>query len=144
MDTPTSWDPDMDRDDPATILNQLRDDYQRFPQAQSYYLYADNVYFQDPLNRFHGVDRYRRMIDFIARWFRAIDLQLHSIEYANPRQIDTRWTLSWVAPLPWQPAMSIPGRSELRLGEDGKIVAHIDYWDCPRLAVLGQAFGLRG
>lgn len=124
------------------ILDQIRLDYQRFPHDQSYHLYADDVYFEDPLNQFRGVERYRRMIGFIARWFRQIDLQLHHIEYASPRQITTRWTLRWVAPLPWQPAMGIPGHSQLTLGDDGKVISHIDYWDCPRLAVLKQALGL--
>lgn len=125
------------------ILDQIRLDYQRFPDDQSYHLYAEDVYFKDPLNQFRGVDRYRRMIGFINRWFKDVDLQLHGIEYANPSQIDTRWTLSWVAPVPWQPLMSIPGHSELGLGEDGKVISHIDYWDCSRLSVLKQLFALR-
>ena len=126
------------------ILEQLRLDYQRFPNDQSYHLYADDVYFEDPLNKFRGVDRYRRMIGFIGRWFKDIDLQLHEINYASPSQIDTRWTLSWIAPVPWQPPMQIPGRSELGLGEDGQIISHIDYWDCSRLSVVGQLFGNKG
>ncbi|MGB3136419.1 MAG: DUF2358 domain-containing protein [Nodosilinea sp.] len=122
------------------LLEQIRLDYQRFPKDQSYHLYANDVYFKDPLNEFRGVDRYRRMIGFISRWFKDVDLKLHSIDYANPGQIDTHWTLSWVAPVPWQPSMSIPGRSELGLGEDCKIISHIDYWNCSRLAVLKQLF----
>ena len=126
------------------ILEQIRLDYQRFPNDQSYHLYADDVYFEDPLNKFRGVDRYRRMIGFIGKWFKDIDLQLHEINYASPSQIDTRWTLSWIAPVPWQPPMQIPGRSELGLGEGGKIISHIDYWDCSRLSVVGQLFGNKG
>ncbi len=122
------------------ILEQIRLDYERFPVQQSYHLYAEDVYFKDPLNEFCGVERYRRMIGFIDRWFRDVDLQLHDIQYASPTQINTRWTLSWVAPVPWQPHMSIPGRSELGLGEDGKVISHIDYWDCSRLSVLRQLF----
>jgi hypothetical protein len=124
------------------ILEQIRLDYERFPCDQSYYLYAEDVYFKDPLNQFRGVDRYQRMIGFISHWFKDVDLQLHGIEYSNPSQIDTHWTLSWVAPFPWKPRMSIPGRSELGLAQ-GKIISHIDYWDCSRLAVLKQAFGLK-
>jgi hypothetical protein len=123
------------------LLEQIRLDYQRFPQQQSYHLYAEKVYFKDPLNEFRGIQRYQDMIGFISRWFRDIDLQLHQIEYISPNQINTRWTLSWVAPVPWQPTMSIPGRSELAIGEDGKISSHIDYWDCSRLAVLRQLLG---
>ncbi|MEB3289551.1 MAG: DUF2358 domain-containing protein [Leptolyngbya sp.] len=125
------------------ILEQLRQDYQRFPHQQSYHLYAEDVYFKDPLNEFSGLGRYQRMIGFIARWFQAIDLQLHAIEYVSPGQIHTRWTLNWVAPLPWHPAMSISGRSELTLNDGGKICAHVDSWDCPRWAVLQQVFGVR-
>ncbi|TVQ09707.1 MAG: DUF2358 domain-containing protein [Leptolyngbya sp. DLM2.Bin27] len=120
------------------ILDQIRLDYERFPHDQSYHLYVEDVYFKDPLNQFRGVERYRRMIGFIDRWFKDIDLQLHEIKYAQPHQIETRWTLSWVAPVPWQPPMSIPGRSELGISEAGKVISHIDYWDCSRLSVLGQ------
>lgn len=124
------------------VLEQLRQDYQRFPHQQSYHLYTEEVYFKDPLNEFRGLQRYQQMIDFITRWFQAIDLQLHAIEYLDARQIHTRWTLNWVAPLPWQPAMSIPGHSYLTLNDEGKICSHIDTWDCSRWAVLQQVFGM--
>lgn len=120
------------------ILDRIRDDYQRFPKDQSYDLYADGVYFKDPLNEFHGVDRYRQMLSTIDRWLQDIDLQLHSIEATEPRRIETHWTLSWRAPLPWKPAMAVPGWSELKLDESGKICSHIDYWNCSRLDVLKQ------
>lgn len=123
------------------LLEQIRLDYQQFPQHQSYHLYADDVYFKDPLNEFKGVQRYQTMIGFIDRWFRDVNLQLHDITYVTPQQIKTQWTLSWVAPVPWHPAMSIPGHSELGIGDEGKIISHIDYWHCSRLSVLGQLFG---
>jgi len=34
------------------IIAILQQDYQRFPLDQTYDIYADNVYFQDPLNQF--------------------------------------------------------------------------------------------
>jgi Uncharacterized conserved protein (DUF2358) len=125
-----------------TLLERIREDYQRFPQAQSYELYAADVYFKDPLNQFRGVERYRQMIGFIERWFEAVELALHGIEQPEPDRITTRWTLRWIAPVPWRPAMAISGWSELRLNPAGQICAHIDYWDCSRLAVLKQLFGL--
>lgn len=125
------------------LLDQIRLDYQRFPADQSYHLYAEDVYFKDPLTEFRGVKRYREMIGFMQHWFRDIDLQLHNIAYANPQQIETQWTLSWVAPLPWQPPMGIPGRSELKLSPEGQIISHVDYWDCSRLSVLGQLWPFR-
>ncbi|ASC70504.1 hypothetical protein XM38_014430 [Halomicronema hongdechloris C2206] len=119
------------------ILERLKQDYQRFPEDQSYDLYADQVYFQDPLNRFRGLARYRQMIQFIRRWFIDIDLQLHAID-RHADQIVTRWTLAFTAPLPWRPRIAIPGHSELQLNPAGQIISHIDYWDCSRWAVLRQ------
>ena len=124
------------------VCDRIRQDYANFPHNQSYELYAGDVFFQDPLNRFRGVDRYRNMIGFIDRWFKVPRLTLHSLEQQSQNEFQTRWTLSWIAPLPWQPPMTISGWTDYRLNEDGKIIAHIDYWNCSRLEVLGQVFGL--
>lgn len=118
----------------------LKRDYARFPAEQTYEIYADDVLFVDPLNRFRGRERYRQMIGFMAGWFRQMRLDLHTIE-AEERRILTRWTLSWLAPLPWQPRIRIDGWSELQVCEQGLIVAHIDDWDTPRLDVLRQHLG---
>ncbi|MDJ0703119.1 MAG: DUF2358 domain-containing protein [Leptolyngbyaceae cyanobacterium MO_188.B28] len=129
------------------ILDRIQQDYQRFPSDQSYDLYAEEVYFEDPLNRFHGVERYRKMIRFIEKWFIAPHLDLHSIERTespsragSPDQIITRWTLSWTAPFLWKPRMVIKGWSELQLNDDNLIISHIDYWECSRLDVVKQLF----
>ncbi|MDY6938882.1 MAG: DUF2358 domain-containing protein [Cyanobacteriota bacterium] len=121
------------------ILEILKQDYQRFPQNQSYEIYAEDVYFKDPMNEFRGVDRYKETIGFIATWFKNIQLDLHDIRRSGDA-IETRWTLSWNTPLPWNPRISIPGRTELTLNEREAIVSHIDYWDCSRLDVLKQHF----
>ncbi|KGF73815.1 hypothetical protein DO97_10450 [Neosynechococcus sphagnicola sy1] len=121
------------------ILQCLREDYQRFPADQTYSLYAPDVYFQDPLNRFRGVDRYRQMIGLIQTWFTHPRLELHDIQHTDQR-IETHWTLSWTAPLPWAPRIAIAGWSELLLNPDGLISSHIDYWHCTRLHVLQQHF----
>ncbi|MBW4495720.1 MAG: DUF2358 domain-containing protein [Oscillatoria princeps RMCB-10] len=119
------------------IIEILKQDYQRFPADQTYSIYAENVYFQDPMNRFRGIERYRQMIGFIGTWFMDIKLHLRDIRRTGDR-IETRWTLSWTAPVPWKPRMAIPGLSELKLNAQGLIDSHIDYWDCSRLDVLRQ------
>lgn len=119
------------------MLEILKQDYQRFPADQTYSIYAEDVYFQDPLNRFRGIDRYRQMIAFISSWFIDIKLDLRDIRRTG-NTIETRWTLSWTAPVPWKPRMAIPGWSELKLNAQGLIESHIDYWDCSRLDVLRQ------
>lgn len=121
------------------IIEILQQDYQKFPQEQNYTIYAANVYFKDPLNEFRGLARYQRMIQFIDKWFRNVQLDVHEIK-RQEQQIDTEWTLSWNSPLPWQPRINISGRSELLLNNDNQIVSHIDYWYCSIWDVLRQHF----
>ncbi|MEL6604959.1 MAG: DUF2358 domain-containing protein [Cyanobacteria bacterium J06614_10] len=127
----------------TALVDQLSADYARFPEAQTYSLYADDVRFKDPLNAFSGVEKYQQMIGFLAKFFSDIQMDLHSIEQTQPSEITTHWTLHMTAPLPWQPRLSIPGRSELGVNQSGKIDSHIDYWNCSRLDVLKQALALR-
>ncbi|MFN6569303.1 DUF2358 domain-containing protein [Dendronalium sp. ChiSLP03b] len=121
------------------IIEILKEDYQRFPVNQTYSIYAPDVYFQDPLNKFRGVERYKQMINFIQTWFINPKMDLHNIQRLGDT-IKTEWTLSWNTPLPWKPRISIPGWSELGLNSDSLIVSHIDYWNCSRLDVLKQHF----
>jgi Uncharacterized conserved protein (DUF2358) len=124
------------------IITILRQDYAKFPLDQNYQIYAEDVYFQDPLTRFRGLNRYRRTISFIQTWFRNPRLELAEIERVD-RSITTRWALSWNTPLPWQPRIEITGTSELLLSERDLIISHIDRWDCSPLDVLKQHFNLR-
>ncbi|MEO1622564.1 MAG: DUF2358 domain-containing protein [Cyanobacteria bacterium J06632_3] len=140
---PTTQKASNDSDQEAvqkSVLEQIKEDYSRFPEHQTYSLYAEDVQFKDPMNDFSGVQKYQQMIGFLARFFRDIDLELHSIEQTTPALIKTAWTLHMTAPAPWAPRLSIPGRSELGLNEQGLINSHIDYWNCSRLAVLKQVF----
>ena len=123
------------------VIAAVKADYAQFPDNQSYELYAQDVYFKDPMNEFHGIERYQRMIGFIHQWFRQIDLELHAVEQPQPNAITTRWTLHFTAPIPWQPRISIPGWSELQLNAEGLICSHIDYWNCSRWDVFKQIFG---
>ncbi|MEH2128925.1 DUF2358 domain-containing protein [Nostoc sp.] len=121
------------------IIEILKEDYQRFPVNQTYSIYAPEVYFQDPMNKFRGVKRYKEMINFIQTWFLNPKMDLHNIQRLGDT-ITTEWTLSWNTPLPWKPRISIPGWSELGLNSDGLIISHIDYWNCSRLDVAKQHF----
>ncbi|MCU0547703.1 MAG: DUF2358 domain-containing protein [Leptolyngbya sp. Prado105] len=122
-----------------SLVEILRKDYARFPTNQTYSIYAEDVWFKDPMNEFRGVDRYRKMIQFIETWFLNVQMDLISIEQVES-EIKTRWVLSWNAPLFWKPRMAIPGWSELKVNSDGLISAHVDYWECSRLDVLKQVF----
>ncbi|WP_414542834.1 DUF2358 domain-containing protein [Nostoc sp. CCY0012] len=121
------------------IIEILKADYQRFPANQTYSIYAEDVYFQDPLNKFHGVKRYQQMIKFIETWFVNPRMDVHDIQRMGDT-IKTEWTLSWNTPVPWKPRISIAGWSELGLNSDNLIISHIDYWHCSRLDVIKQHF----
>ena len=128
------------------IIEILQEDYQRFPRDQTYEIYAKDVYFKDPMTEFRGIKRYQSMIGFMTHWFQNIQMELHHIQQISDLpeplrdRIETRWTLSWTTPLPWQPRIAISGRSKLMLNEQNLIVSHIDYWDCSRWDVLQQHF----
>ncbi|MEL6463059.1 MAG: DUF2358 domain-containing protein [Cyanobacteria bacterium J06636_27] len=121
------------------VVEILKEDYQRFPENQTYSIYAEDVYFKDPMNEFKGVERYKKMIQFIKTFFVQPQMDVHDIRREG-NTIKTEWTLNWNTPLPWKPRISIPGWSELGLNSDGLIVSHVDYWKCSKLDVLKQHF----
>ncbi|MDJ0775450.1 MAG: DUF2358 domain-containing protein [Mastigocoleus sp. MO_167.B18] len=121
------------------IIETLKADYKKFPVDQTYSIYADNVYFQDPMTKFCGLERYKKMIQFIQTWFLNIKMDVHGIRQEKDF-IKTEWTLSWNTPLPWKPRISISGWSELKTNSENLIVSHIDYWYCSRFDVLKQHF----
>lgn len=121
------------------ILESLKADYQQFPHNQTYSLYAEDVFFKDPMTQFRGVNRYQTMIRFIETWFRNCTMQVHDIQQ-NGDRIRTDWTLSWNTPLPWKPHIAISGWSDLTINEQGLITSHIDHWHCSKLDVIKQHF----
>ncbi|MCS7030325.1 MAG: DUF2358 domain-containing protein [Gloeomargarita sp. SKYG116] len=121
------------------ILATLEADYARFPRDQTYSIYAEDIVFADPMMRVRGRQNFQGMIHFLATWFRDIRLDLHEMRQDGP-VIHTRWTMSWIAPLPWRPRVTVTGRSELTLNAQGLIQQQIDYWDCSRWDLLRQHF----
>ena len=131
------------------ILDIVKADYAKFPEAQTYSIYSKDVYFKDPVYNFRGIKQYQRMIGFITFWFKNLKLDLHEISRSE-NLIKTRWTMSWDAPLPWKPRISVTGWSDLTVdtfpdssGDRELIISHIDYWDCTKFDVIKQHFAKR-
>ncbi|MEL6928657.1 MAG: DUF2358 domain-containing protein [Cyanobacteria bacterium J06600_6] len=120
------------------LVEILEADYARFPENQTYSIYAEDVYFKDPLNEFRGVKKYKSMIKFLSTFFGKIQMDVHGVT-EQENSIRTEWTLHMTSPLPWQPRISIPGWSELEV-KDNKIASHIDYWHISPWSVLRQNF----
>lgn len=122
-----------------SILEILTADYRNFPKNQTFEIYADDVYFKDPLNEFRGRKRYQQMIGLIDTLFLDPQLDLHQIQRSGD-QIRSDWTLHLTSPLPWKPRLAISGWSELQVNAAEQIIAHVDYWHCSRWDVLKQNF----
>ncbi|MGD1919309.1 MAG: DUF2358 domain-containing protein [Pleurocapsa sp.] len=121
------------------LIEILKEDYQRFPDNQTFEIYAEDVYFKDPLNEFRGVKKYREMIGFLSNFFSNIEMEVTNVTQEDTK-IKTEWTLNMTPPLPWKPRLSIPGWSELEVSEDNLIASHIDYWHISPWNVLSQNF----
>ncbi|WP_036483720.1 DUF2358 domain-containing protein [Myxosarcina sp. GI1] len=124
------------------IVETLKQDYQRFPENQTYSIYADDVYFKDPLNEFRGRDRYKKMIGFIGTFFGNVQMDVHHITRKD-EIVKVEWTLNLTSPLPWKPRLAIPGWTDLKINSSEKIVSHIDRWHISPFDVLLQNFGVK-
>lgn len=121
------------------LVEILKEDYARFPENQTYEIYADDVYFKDPLNEFNGVKKYQAMIGFLGSFFSNVEMDVHNVT-KEATTIKTEWTLNMTPPLPWKPRLSIPGWSELKVNDENLISSHIDYWHISPWKVLRQNF----
>jgi len=102
-------------------------------------LYAPNASFQDPFNRVEGVER-------IAAIFRDMFEKVESPRFVIRDIVATGPT----GVLTWDFRFGLMGRtidvhgaSLVRLGEDGRVVYHRDYWDAAgelyeKLPVVGS------
>ena len=61
------------------LVEILKKDYQRFPDNQTFDIYAENVYFKDPLNEFRGVKKYQAMIGFLSNFFSDVIIDFRLI-----------------------------------------------------------------
>lgn len=120
------------------LVEIIKQDYKRFPNNQTFDIYDQNVHFKDPVYDFYGLKKYQEMIGFLTKWFKNLKLELHTIE-RQENQINTRWTMTWNSPLPWQPFISVSGRSELKI-TNNLIIGHYDYWDCSLWDMIKQHF----
>ena len=121
------------------LVKILKEDYQRFPENQTYEIYAENVYFKDPLNEFRGIKKYQAMIGFLSKFFGNIEMEVHNVTQKGTT-IKTEWTLNMTSPLPWKPRLSIPGWTDLEVSDENLIVSHIDRWHISPWNVLAQNF----
>jgi hypothetical protein len=69
-------------------------------------LYADDVVFTDPLNKFTGIQKYKDNINMLkdSPLFSGGKMDLHEIKVVDSTRVDTRWTLTMTfKAFPWKP-----------------------------------------
>ncbi|SFD04450.1 SnoaL-like domain-containing protein [Thiohalospira halophila DSM 15071] len=103
-------------------------------------IYDEEARFRDPFNEVVGIAAIRRI--FADMFEQAPDARFTVQEVIGAAPLlYVRWDFTFTpgrAKAPW----SVEGVSRLALGEDGRIVEHIDYWDpaagiYERLPLLG-------
>jgi len=115
-----------------------------FERDISYDIYTQNIYFQDPVNKFKYKFNYRIIfwtLRFHAKlFFTEIYFDLHDVNQKDEQTILANWTVRGVLRLPWKPKIFFNGNSNYKLNEDGLIYEHIDTWDRPPGEILQQFF----
>lgn len=116
-----------------------------FEQDISYDIYTNDIYFQDPVNKFKGKINYRIIfwtLRFHARlFFTQIYFDLHDVRMAEGESILANWTVRGVLRVPWKAGVFFNGYSTYKLNKDGLIYEHIDTWDRKPTEILKQFLG---
>ena len=115
-----------------------------FERDISYDIYTQDIYFQDPVNRFKGKFNYRIIfwtLRFHARlFFTEIYFDLHDVKQTEERIIKAYWTVRGTLRLPWKSRIFFNGDSTYQLNPDGLIYNHLDTWDRKPSEILKQFF----
>ncbi len=108
-----------------------------------------DVHFKDPFNDVTGIDAMKAIFEHM---FKKVEEPVFRVTHqAQSAEDDTVWFLQWrlTGRLPtllggdWD----VVGMSEIQLAPDGRVAAHIDYWDAGRhfyelLPVIGPIIRL--
>ena len=115
-----------------------------FEKDISYNIYTQDIYFQDPVNRFKGKFNYRIIfwtLRFHGRlFFTEIFFDLHDVKQTAEDIITANWTVRGILRLPWKARMLFNGDSTYKLTKEGLIYNHLDTWDRKPSEILKQFF----
>ncbi len=113
-----------------------------FEKDISYEIYAKDIYFRDPVNKFKGKFNYHIIfwtLRFHARlFFTQIYFDLHDVSQTAQDTILANWTVRGVLRVPWKARIFFNGYSTYTLNKDGLIYNHIDTWDRKPSEILKQ------
>lgn len=135
------------------FMHELADEWERTdPSRIDFALkpYAQNAYFRDPFNEFHGVDKIRAVLIDMYEMLDNVSFDIHGISAEKPtnddndahdgRHIYFRWTMSFGDP---NERIDIPGITDFIIDTSTQLITHhVDHWDSGRyfyrrLPILG-------
>ena len=125
------------------VVNTLKKDLPTlFDKDISYDIYSQDIYFQDPVNKFKGKINYRIIfwtLRFHAQlFFTEIYFDLHDVNRINENTILANWTVRGILRVPWKARLFFNGYSTYKLNIDHLIYEHIDTWDRSSGEILKQ------
>lgn len=115
-----------------------------FEQDLSYDIYAQDIEFQDPVNRFKGKFNYR-IIFWTLRFhgqlfFTHLTFDLHDLYQNAEDTILAHWTVRGILRVPWKAQILFNGQSTYKLNPEGLIYDHQDEWERRPGEILKQFF----
>ncbi|BAY19006.1 hypothetical protein NIES21_48650 [Anabaenopsis circularis NIES-21] len=113
-----------------------------FEKDISYNIYTQDIYFQDPVNKFKYKFNYRIIfwtLRFHAQlFFSQIAFDLHEVYQSAEDTILAKWTVRGILRVPWQAKIFFNGYSTYKFNSDNLIYEHIDTWDRQPGEILKQ------
>lgn len=127
------------------VINTLKHDLPTlFQKDISYDIYTQNIYFQDPVNKFKYKFNYRIIfwtLRFHAQlFFTKIFFDLHEVYQLDKSTILAKWTVRGVLRVPWKAKIFFNGYSTYKFNQENLIYEHIDTWDKKPGEILQQFF----
>jgi steroid delta-isomerase len=89
-------------------------------------LSSDDVHFRDPFNDLRGREALHRLLAHTRQQVSGARFEVLDTAWSG-RTAYLRWTMT--GRLRWIGDWRVVGVSEIRFGSDGRVAAHLDYWD---------------
>eukprot|EP00252_Welwitschia_mirabilis_P026907 TRINITY_DN9007_c0_g1_i1.p1 TRINITY_DN9007_c0_g1~~TRINITY_DN9007_c0_g1_i1.p1 ORF type:complete len:252 (+),score=7.12 TRINITY_DN9007_c0_g1_i1:130-885(+) len=113
----------------GTAIRTLREQLPLlFTKDLTYDIYREDITFSDPLNTFHGLDKYK-LLSWALRFhgrilFKEIWIEILRIWQPTDKIILIRWTVKGIPRVPWEAEGRFDGTSKYKLDKYGKIYEH--------------------
>lgn len=126
-----------------TVVKAVKDDYEKgyFVTGDvSTGIYEEDCEFADPAGSFKSLKRFKNNCSNFGSLLEKSDVKLTKSEEFNEKFV-AYWRFSCVLKFPWRPILSSTGFTEYYFQPgSGKICRHVENWDVPKMALLGQVF----